>query len=64
VAVERLEALIIGPKSDPSFGFGQLALPEFAGAAGDIGRPSLCCIERLARFRAFLLRTKKGIVYS
>jgi integrase len=38
VAVEKLEALIIGPKSDPSFGFGQLALPEFADAAGDIGR--------------------------
>jgi len=38
VAVEKLEALIMGPKSDPSFGFGQLALPEFADAAGDIGR--------------------------
>ena len=38
VAVERLEALIIGPQSDPSFGFQQRALPEFADAAGDIGR--------------------------
>ena len=38
VAVEKLEALIIGPQSDPSCGFEQLALPEFADAAGDIGR--------------------------
>ena len=38
VAVEKLEALIIGPKSDPSFGFEQLALPKFADAAGDTGR--------------------------
>jgi hypothetical protein len=38
VAVEKLEALIIGPESDPSLGFQQLALPEFADAAGDIGR--------------------------
>jgi integrase len=32
VAVEKLEALIIGPESDPSFGFQQLALPKFADA--------------------------------
>jgi integrase len=38
VAVEKLEALMIGPESDPNFGFEQLALPEFADAAGDIGR--------------------------
>jgi integrase len=38
VAVEKLEALIIGPKSDPSCGFQQLALPRFVDAAGDIGR--------------------------
>jgi integrase len=38
VAVEKLEALIIGPQSDPSWGFEQLALPRFADAAGDIGR--------------------------
>ncbi len=37
-AVERLEALVIVPKSDPSFGFQQLALPKFADATGDIGR--------------------------
>jgi integrase len=37
-AVEKLEALIIGPTSDPSCGFQQRALPEFADAAGDIGR--------------------------
>jgi len=38
VAVERLEALIIGPQSDPSCGFQQLALPRFVDATGDIGR--------------------------
>ena len=34
----KLEALLIGPKSDPSLGVEQLSLPEFADAAGDIGR--------------------------
>jgi hypothetical protein len=38
VAVEKLEALIIGPKSDPSVGFQRRALPKFADTAGDIGR--------------------------
>ena len=38
MAVEKLEALIIGPKSDPSFDFGQLALPRFVAGEGDIGR--------------------------
>jgi integrase len=38
VAVEKLEALIMGPESDSNLGFQQLALPEFADAAGDIGR--------------------------
>jgi integrase len=37
-AVMKLEALLIGPKSDPSVGTQQLLLPEFADAAGDIGR--------------------------
>jgi len=32
VAVEKLEALIIGPKSDPSFDFGQLSLPKFVAS--------------------------------
>jgi len=38
MAVEKLEALIIGPKSDPNFDFGQLALPKFAAGEEDIGR--------------------------
>ena len=38
IAVEKLEALIMGPESDPSFGIQQLALPKFVEAAGDIGR--------------------------
>ena len=33
-----LEALIIGPESDPSFDLGQLALPNYVEATGDIGR--------------------------
>jgi len=37
-AVNRLEALIIGPISDPSLGFPKLLLPKFADATGDIGR--------------------------
>jgi integrase len=37
-AVMKLEALLIGPKSDPSLGGQQLRLPEFADAAGNIGR--------------------------
>ncbi len=37
-AVMKLEALLIGPKSDPSLGIQQLLLPECADAAGDIGR--------------------------
>ena len=37
-AVEKLEALIIGPTSDPSLGFQKLLLPEFVEDAGDIGR--------------------------
>lgn len=38
IAVEKLEALIMGPESDPSFGIQQLALPKFVEAAGEIGR--------------------------
>jgi len=34
----KLEALIIGPKSNPSFDFGQLALPKFVAGEGDVGR--------------------------
>ena len=37
-AVRKLEALIIGPQSDPSLGFPKLLLPEFAEGTGDIGR--------------------------
>jgi len=37
-AVEKLESLVIGPKSDPNYGLHQLMLPEFADATGDIGR--------------------------
>lgn len=37
-AVARLEALIIGPQSDPSCLFRQLAFPECTDAKGDIGR--------------------------
>ena len=37
-AVNRLEALIIGPISDPSLGFPKLLLPKFADGTGDIGR--------------------------
>jgi len=37
-AVMKLEALLIGPKLDPSLGLEQLSLPEFVDAAGDNGR--------------------------
>jgi len=37
-AVRKLEALIIGPKSDPSLGFPKWLLPKFADRTGDIGR--------------------------
>jgi len=37
-AVNRLEALIIGPISDPSLGFPKLLLPQFADGTGDNGR--------------------------
>ncbi len=37
-AVNKLEALIIGPQSDPSLGFPKLLLPKFADGTGDIGR--------------------------
>lgn len=37
-AVEKLEAHLIGPKSDPSFGLGTLELPGFVGAEEVIGR--------------------------
>jgi integrase len=38
VAVEKLEALIIGPKLDPSLGLHQRMLPTLTGTTGDIGR--------------------------
>ena len=37
-AVMKLESLPIGSKSDPRLGIRRLLLPEFADAAGDIGR--------------------------
>lgn len=38
VAAEKLEALLFGPKSDPSFNGRELALPEFVGAEEVNGR--------------------------
>lgn len=38
MAVEKLEALLIGPQSDPSLGFPKLLLPKFADGTEDIGR--------------------------
>ena len=38
MAVANGGSLVIGPESDPSFGFQQLAFPKFVDAAGDIGR--------------------------
>ena len=37
-AVKKLEALIIGPQSDPSLGFPKLLLPACDETTGDIGR--------------------------
>ena len=37
-AAEKLEAHLIGPKSDPNFDFGRMLLPGFVGAEGIDGR--------------------------
>lgn len=37
-AAEKLEAHLIGPKSDPSFDFGTLMLPGSIGAEEVVGR--------------------------